>query len=232
MPDSLPRSLGDTVYEQLRAFLGSGEVVAGRRLPGEHEMAERFAVSRPVLRQALARLRAEGWIETRKGSGTVLRHPPSPGPVPVSFGALENIPDVRALLEFRCGVESEMAARAARVRDEARVIAVRQAYGRLEAAILAGELAIEEDIQFHAAVAAASANRFYVATLAAMADQTRFSIRLTRELSPQAPEVRFADNRREHAAIVAAIEAGDEAAARQAMTGHLQGGIRRLFGTA
>ncbi|MBE9606122.1 FadR family transcriptional regulator [Acetobacteraceae bacterium H6797] len=231
MPDSLAKSLADTVYDELRAFLGSGEILPGRRLPGEHEMAERLAVSRPVLRQALARLRAEGWIETRKGSGTTLRHPPSPGPAPLSFGGLENIPDVRALLEFRCGVESEMAARAAMVRDAARVRAVREAYGRLEAAILAGELAIEEDIQFHAAVAAASANRFYVATLAAMAEQVRFSIRLTRELSPQSPEVRFADNRREHEAIVAALEAGDEAAARQAMTAHLRGGIRRLFGT-
>ena len=52
--------LSDEVYDQLLDLLGSGAWPKGSRLPSEHELARRFAVSRPILRQALVRLRAEG----------------------------------------------------------------------------------------------------------------------------------------------------------------------------
>jgi DNA-binding FadR family transcriptional regulator len=66
--------LSDEVYDQLLDLLGSGAWPKGSRLPSEHELARRFAVSRPILRQALVRLRAEGRLYSRKGSGTCF-HP-------------------------------------------------------------------------------------------------------------------------------------------------------------
>jgi DNA-binding FadR family transcriptional regulator len=56
-------------------------------------------VSRPVLRQALARLRDEGRIYARKGSGTFVTDA-LPQTKPISLSTLENIADIRAFLEF------------------------------------------------------------------------------------------------------------------------------------
>jgi GntR family transcriptional repressor for pyruvate dehydrogenase complex len=100
----------------------------------------------------------------------------------------------------------------------------------IQDAAAAGRPAIEEDIGFHGAIARASGNRFFVLTLAALAEQTRFGIRLIRELSDRSLADRFAEVAREHAAISAAIGSGDADEARRAMTAHLKGGIRRLFG--
>ncbi|MFC4166306.1 FadR/GntR family transcriptional regulator [Teichococcus aestuarii] len=223
-------SLSDTVYARLTELLGTEAFPEGARLPGENELARRFAVSRPVLRQALARLRAEGRLESRKGSGTYVRQVALPALPPIGFGPLGNIPDVRAFLEFRCGVESAMAAEAARRDDAAALRHLARARDALAAETHAGRPSIEADIAFHQAVAEASGNRFFVAVMAALAEQTRFSIRLTRELSDTPDAERFATIRREHGRIAEAILAGDAEAAGAAMAEHLRGGILRLFG--
>lgn len=224
-----PLSLGDAVHARLSAWLDEGALPGGSRLPGEHALAQRFAVSRPVLRQALARLRAEGRLETRKGSGTYLRQQAAPALPPLAFGPLGHIPDVRAFLEFRCGLESAMAAEAARRADPAGRQRLERALTALLDATRTGGDAIEGDIAFHQAVADASGNRFHVAVMRALEAQTRASIRLTRQLSPMPDPARFAIMRQEHGAIATAILAGDPAAAQEAMAAHLRNGIRRLF---
>jgi GntR family transcriptional repressor for pyruvate dehydrogenase complex len=231
MTDAAAHALSDTVHAQMLELLASGAFPAGERLPGENALARRFSVSRPILRQALARLRAEGRIETRKGSGTVaLGAPAQPVESGLEFGPLGSISDVRSFLEFRCDVEGEMAARAAALRNPETITALRQALAQLETDMVAGRSTVEADLGFHLLVARASGNRFYGATLWALAEQMRFSIRLTGELAVQPPAQRLARVREEHTAIVNAIEAGDAAAAREAIRIHLQGGITRLFG--
>lgn len=220
--------LSDEVYDQLLGLLASGAWPPESRLPSEHELARRFAVSRPILRQALARLRAEGRVVSRKGAGSYVREVARP--TGIAFGPLGSIPEVRRFLEFRCSVESEMAARATLAADAAARAAIRQAQLRLEQALAAGGPGVEEDIGFHRAIAQATGNRFFVETLASLAEQMAFGIRLTRELSGRPLQDRAAALAREHARIAEAIEAGDAEAARAAMQDHLASGIRRLFG--
>jgi GntR family transcriptional regulator len=61
-------------HAQLRSILlgeiESGRLQPGERLPGEHELCERFGVSRTVVRQALGALEADGRLVRRKGLGT------------------------------------------------------------------------------------------------------------------------------------------------------------------
>ncbi|WP_419900338.1 FadR/GntR family transcriptional regulator [Roseomonas sp. USHLN139] len=230
MPSDTAPALSDTVYDRLAAWLRAEALPEGSRLPGENALAARFQVSRPVLRQALARLRAEGRLESRKGSGSYIRALAPPALPPIRFGPLGNIPDVRAFLEFRCGLESAMAAEAARRADPAALDRLAAARVALEAATRAGGPSIEADILFHQAVAEASGNRFYQAVMQALVEQTRFGIRLTRELAPMPDAERFATMRREHGRIAEAILRGAAEAARAAMQQHLQNGIRRLFG--
>ncbi len=222
--------LSDQVYEQLMAMLASGAWAPGARLPPEHELARRFAVSRPSLRQALARLRAEGRVQSRKGAGSYVCAVPEPRAT-IAFGPLGSIPEVRSFLEFRCSVESEMAARAARCADREALARVASARLRLEAALASDQRAgIEEDVAFHMAIAEATGNRFFVATLAALSEQMVFGIRLTRELTQRPASQRLADLVREHARIHEALAEGDAEGARAAMHDHLTSGIRRLFG--
>ena len=56
---------------------------AGAQLPTEAELRDRYGVTRPVIRQAVAQLRAEGWVETRHGAGSFVREPGLPAPIEI-----------------------------------------------------------------------------------------------------------------------------------------------------
>jgi GntR family transcriptional regulator of arabinose operon len=60
------------IYNELREALSDGAYLPGNKLPSEHELVERLAASRPTVRRALAQLEQEGFVERRKGSGTVV----------------------------------------------------------------------------------------------------------------------------------------------------------------
>lgn len=61
------------VADRLRNEILAGKLAAGAKLPTERELGERFGVHRETLRRALARLRAEGWLESIQGSGNYVR---------------------------------------------------------------------------------------------------------------------------------------------------------------
>lgn len=100
---------------------------------------------------------------------------------------------------------------------------------RWEQAVASGQSAVEEDVRFHTAIADASGNRFFALTLAAINEQSRFAIRLLRDLSGRTLASRLDEVRREHRAIDAAIAAGTPDLTKAAMAAHLQNGMRRLF---
>jgi len=60
------------VAAQLIQAISSGEIPVGTRLPAEQALAEQFGVSRPTVREALSCLQFEGYVEPRRGSGTVV----------------------------------------------------------------------------------------------------------------------------------------------------------------
>ena len=70
----------EQVYDSLFHSIMSGKLDPGSRLPPELELAAMFGVSRPVVRQALDRLRREELIESIRGSGTFVRAHPQPMP--------------------------------------------------------------------------------------------------------------------------------------------------------
>lgn len=61
------------IADELRRAVQIGEYQPGERLPAETSLADRFRVSVPTIRQALAVLRAEGVIESRHGIGTFVK---------------------------------------------------------------------------------------------------------------------------------------------------------------
>jgi GntR family transcriptional repressor for pyruvate dehydrogenase complex len=228
---SSERLLGDKVYDDLLQLLGTPGFEPRARMPGETALAQRLGVSRPVLRQALARLRDEGRIYARKGSGTFVTDA-MPQARPVSIDTLKNIADIRDFLEFRLFIEGEAAAQAARKRTPDELHHITRCRERFDQALAEGSDAVEEDVAFHDAIAQACGNRFFSMTMTALAPQTRFSIGLSRSLAGRPQGERRGGVCQEHAAVESAIERGDAQAARQAMESHLRGGIDRLFGHA
>lgn len=125
--------LSDEIAEKIKGLILEGAWVRGQRLPAERELAERFGVSRPSLREAIRSLVTVGLLYTRHGGGTYVSET-----VGASFrdplqSVLLSSPDAqRDLLEFRYMVEgacSYYAALRATSADRARI---KQAYDVLK----------------------------------------------------------------------------------------------------
>lgn len=138
----------------------------GQRLPKEAELAERFGVSRIVIREAVKILEDRGLVKARAGHGTVTAAP-TPERVKASLLRLfQNQPiptavDMEHMLELRAVLE-ETAASLAAVRATPEDLALIAAtLVEMEATHANVEETIEADLQFHRAVAKASHNHFF-----------------------------------------------------------------------
>jgi DNA-binding FadR family transcriptional regulator len=220
------QSLSDLVHEQMLTLITDGTWPARSRLPSEVELVARFGVSRPIVRQALARLRDGGFVASRQGSGSFVQAL-EPVKADVHFPAINSVADLERCLHFREGVEGEAAAAAATYHTEPRVAQLREAAARSSA----GELGLgsaELDFAFHLAVAEASENPFYVNTLSSLKGQVVFGMNLARSFSMQNGPAAVAVAE-QHGAIVEAIVARDPERARDAMRKHLGWARQRLL---
>ena len=77
------KSRNEAVLDALTAFISDAQIEPGSKLPTERELTERLQVGRSTVREALKRWEALGIVETRKGSGTFLRMPVTPGDIHV-----------------------------------------------------------------------------------------------------------------------------------------------------
>ncbi len=66
----------ERIVDELRAEILTGRRAAGERLPSEHELADHYRTSRPTVRRAVARLKAEGLVVTSQGRGAFVRPKP------------------------------------------------------------------------------------------------------------------------------------------------------------
>lgn len=199
----------DEVTDQIRQFVAEHRLDPGSRLPAERDLAVRFGASRPVVRAAIQRLADLGVLETRRGSGSY-----------VAGIDLDELADVRRQLE------PYAAALAAERRDAATARRLRE----LSAAMVAASGDPAEfaalDAEVHREIAQASGNRILIGVLR---DLERTAAHARRQ-TVQHEEMRAAAVG-QIAELVAAIEAGDAAAARTAMSRHLDR-VRRQAGRA
>ena len=68
-----PAKMPDRVTAALLSLIRTGDYQPGERLPSEMHMARSFGVSRTVIREAVSRLKSEGLVESRQGSGVFVR---------------------------------------------------------------------------------------------------------------------------------------------------------------
>ena len=101
------RRLADIVYEQLFRLIARGEFPRDCKLPPEGELSRRFGVSRPVIRDALARLKEEGFVRSQRGSGTIVVRGEAAGMH--AYPPIRTVSDLLRSYEFRITVEAATA---------------------------------------------------------------------------------------------------------------------------
>ncbi len=221
------RTLADTVYENVLARIVRGDFPVGEKLPTEHELSDEMGVSRPVLRQALKQLREDGVVVSRQGSGSFVRRKPEEAVL--DFAPIGSIADIQRTFEFRAAIEGEAAYLAAQRRSERELRQIQLALEELDRCVRTGELGVDADEAFHAAVCAASDNHYFMSARNSMKANILTGLNLTRNLSLTKSQERLAMVQAEHDAIFEAISARDAEAARRAMRSHIENARRRVF---
>lgn len=200
---SPPRGLhGDNVYDRLCADIRAGILAPGSRLR-ETEIAERLAVSRTPVREAIRRLEAEGLVDHLPRSGAVVRR--------LDYPEMMELYEMRTVLE---GTAARLAARAASPVELEELVAInddmRAADGKPDQLFLLNR-------QFHRRVLDAARNRFLLRAMASVENTLLILGTSAMHLPDRAKEA--VD---EHAAVLAALLARDGAAAELAMRLHME----------
>jgi len=176
-------------------------------------------VSRTVVREAVACLRADGLVVVRHGVGAfVAKHVLRPFRIEVD--ELDSLREALEIMELRAGVEIEAAGLAAERHDSTHLKKIAEAYRWIEDAIGRGESAVDEDFSFHCSIADATGNAQFKRFLEYLGRFIipRQSIRKSRVEGQRAYLKCIQD---EHMEILDAIRAGAASTARAAMRHHL-----------
>ena len=222
-----PRSLTHQLAAQLTADIVGGRLASGSRLPTEQEMMAASGVSRTVVREAIAALRADGLVVVRQGVGAFVADKVR-RPFRIEVDGLRSLRQAVHVMELRMGIEIEAAGLAAERAGAAQVRAVVRAYDAVGAAIARGEAAIEEDFAFHVSIAAATGNPQFPQFLQYLGSSI-IPRKTVQVHSPDMPNSRAALQtfHAEHGDILAAIRAGTPTQARAAMRRHLDNSRKR-----
>lgn len=220
------RNLADTVFEKLERAIKSGAYQDDDRLPSENEMAAEFEVSRPIVREALRRLRERGLIYSRQGAGSFVRNLGIRNPL--GFAPLENVADLIDFYEYRLAIEPVAAALAAERRTQGGLDQILSALGSMRFATNRPSQREDADFQFHLAVATASGNAYLATSIAALREHISQGVKFHNGMAVREAEdmARVMD---EHQSIYDAIQARDPDRASRAMHDHLQAQRERLF---
>ncbi len=209
--------LYEQVAERLREFIAAQELQPGDRLMSERELAERLGVSRTSVRQALTALRVMGLVEIRHGDGVYLLRASGDVIPRLASEIVDSEVDHPMIWEVREAIEVQAARLAARRRSDDDLRAMREALNLMETAVAGGDDGIPEDRRFHHAIVEAAGNPL----LRKLTEQFADAIDRTSEASltlAGRPPISL----ERHRAILAAIEARDEAAAAEEMRQHIE----------
>lgn len=220
------KGLSDVIFDRLSTAIKSGAYEKNEGLPTEHELAREFQVSRPVVREALQRLKDQGLIYSRRGAGSFVR---SPGlKKPVGFGELESLTDLSNCYEFRITLEPRAAAAAAERRDDAQLADIAAALKQMRDATARDRHREDADFAFHSAIARASGNSYFAKAMESLKEHIAVGMQMHGRSVTSDPDG-LSHVYDEHCAIFEAIRDQDAHRAGELMEAHLSGSRQRLF---
>ncbi|MUL43651.1 GntR family transcriptional regulator [Streptomonospora sp. PA3] len=201
-PVQRPAPLRESVYETLLELITRRRLPPGRHLV-ENELAEQLGVSRQPVREALQRLSNEGWVDLRPGYGAFVHQP--------SESEADQLLAVRALLE------TEAARLAAGAATPEAIERLRELWRAGMDGVERGDTdaMVDSNAALHHLIVEAAGNQ----VLEGLAGQVARRVRWYHGLVVQR---RGHESWQEHAAIIDAIEAGDQERAAALMREHTE----------
>jgi GntR family transcriptional repressor for pyruvate dehydrogenase complex len=212
----------ETILEQIKTLIVSGDLSPGDKLLTERELAQRLEVSRTSVREVLSALNLAGILEIRPGEGIYVKRVEEGSVIePLSLIMLLDRDEVRHLLEVRKALEVEAAGLAAERRTGEDMTRMEAALAAMDEDVRKGNTGEAADLHFHMAIAGSSHNSLLVRLMSTIHDTMNQTLKTTRQLwmssTAGTPQRLF----EEHRLICAAI--GDQAKqkARELMYQHL-----------
>lgn len=212
--------LSERIAAQIEELVSADQLKPGDRLPAERELAMLLGVSRPSLREAIRSLAVQGRVSVRHGQGVFIEDPTTKR----LRSRLGNTADVEELFAMREVLELPGTGWAAERASAEQMDNIRKAYHELSAA--AGRETIDWDelqrldAQFHESIVRAGGTRFMLRTIAVLNEIIQAGMETTLRASG-----RLEASARDHAALLAALEARDPVAARAAARRHIRGAL-------
>lgn len=221
------RKLSSEVRDRLLAWLASGEIHPGDRLPSERDLMSRFSVGRPAIREALQSLESAGLIEISHGERARVAEVDPRGVIAQIGDTAKQLLKTDAdalndLKEARLMFEAGMVRSAAHRAKQADIALLEQILARQRQTADHAPDFVRADMAFHRAIAEISGNRICVAVSEAMLDWL-FAFRQDMLRVPGAEKITLS----EHKKILDRIRDHDEDGAAKAMTDHLTRASKR-----
>lgn len=219
------QTTADLVVERIAQVIRERKLSAGERLPGEHELVEQLRVSRPVLREALARLQSMGLIDIQRGRGTFVGSATSlANCVRLLRSAVTISPqELRSYAELRSAIEVQAARQAAERATDDDIAELASVVRRLDDDELPYPEALELDFQFHRKLLEVAGNPLMQNLMEVIYE---FVLTQMVRTTPSQRDNRL--GRRLHKAIMSAVRNHDPEAAGKAMQQHMQAVLKRL----
>ncbi len=215
----------EMVYKALLADIREGRYEPHSRLPTENELAETFAVSRPVVRNALALLKQQGLVRSVQGSGTVVIFgSEQPTPEKGSGSSISgSVRDLQRCFEFRILIEGEAAYSAALRHTQRTLDRMADCVYTTRGTKLPHPAELTpQTFDFHHAVVEAADNPFLEQSLRLLVESTSFKAYLSRRRTKDGFVYDLGQVNSEHIEIFHLIERRQALEAREAMRGHIQ----------
>jgi len=206
------------VAEQIERLIFKGVLKPGDCLPPERDLAQKFGVARSSIRDAIRTLEVMGLLDPRQGHGTVVREVSADAlVVPLASLLMRKREMIAELVDVRRMIEPALAARAALNASEEELAHLADILERQKRKMRRGEPTIDEDSEFHYAIALAARNSVVLKVVDLLMDLLRES--RTRSLQvPGRLERSVAGHRR----ILRALQRRDPNAAEAAVRKHLK----------
>ena len=215
--ETIPRNkVYQEVARQLERHIAQ-DLKPGELLPPERQLAQMLGVSRGSVRDAIRSLELMGLLEPHQGVGTVVCNPDTKAANPLAKALVDQRKQIAELIDVRKMIEPHLAGRAARHASHDELSEMEEILARQERKVRRGELAVEEDSEFHYSIALASNN----GAILKLVDVLMDLLRETRERSLQGKR-RQEQSLAGHRRILSALKRRDSAAAEVAMRRHLQ----------
>lgn len=222
------RSLTNDLVTSLRKKILEGKMDPGTKLPAAKDIEEQAGVSRSVVREAVAALKAEGLIISRQGVGMFVANKAKIQTFEIDSNEFNSIEDAVKILELRMAVELEMASMAAKNRTAKQMRAIWESLDKFDEQIESGNDAVQEDLAFHLSIAEASGNPYF-SRFIKFIDEGIIPSRniVINNESGIDPKQYLKSIQDEHRKIASAIEARENEQARYAIMEHLGNSRKR-----